>query len=133
MAIGHKQITGHSKFSVVTITLLLIPVVLAYFGYVFVPAWWKDSDVNEVLRKWANSAYREKDVAALRKGIKRDLVRKGVIADDANLEILFQEPDKDYVWINFSYDSELKMPGMSRTWARHWEHAVEEDLTRFQW
>ena len=133
MAVGHQQIKGHKKFSVVTILLLLIPLVLAYFGYVYIPAWWADSDVNEVLRKWGNTAYREKDVRALRKGIKRDLKKFNVIADDANLEILFQEPDKDYIWINFSYDRELEMPFISRTWVTHWDHAVETDLTRSVW
>jgi len=133
MAVGHKQITGHKKFSVLTIVLLLIPVVLAYFGYAFIPAWWANSEVDEVLRKWANSAYREKDVRALRDGIKKDLKKKGVIVDDANLEILFQEPDKDHIWINFSYERVLDMPFISRDWHTHWEHAIEEDLTRFQW
>ena len=133
MAVGHKRITGHNKFSLVTIILLLVPLVLAYLGWIWVPAWWADSDVNEVLRKWANSAYREKDVTALRQGIKKDLAKRGVTLDESDLEVIFQEPDKDYIWITYSYDRELTMPLLGKTWHTHWEHAVEEDLTRFVW
>jgi len=133
MAVGVKQAKGHKKFSVVTVIFILIPLVLAYAGYVYIPAWWADGDVNEVLRKWANSAYNEKDTGVLREGIERDLGKLGLEFAPEQLEITFQEPDKDYIWITFQYDLELNLPGLNRTTMTHWDHAVETDLSRFVW
>ncbi|NOZ86101.1 MAG: hypothetical protein GXP49_07525 [Deltaproteobacteria bacterium] len=133
MAIGYKPIKGNKKFSFTGLIMVLIPVVLVYGAIVYVPVWWNDVSVEEVLHKWANTAYRHRDIETISKGIKGDLSRLGIEVDPDKLVISFEQPDKDYIYIDLEYSVESKLPLLGRTVTTHWKHHVENDLSRVVW
>ncbi|MFH1465175.1 MAG: hypothetical protein ABIO70_12385, partial [Pseudomonadota bacterium] len=93
MAVTHKQVREHKKFSLVSLLVYLLPVVLVYLGIVYIPAWWTDRDVNSVLREYASKAYKEKDEEVLRKGIVERLGRLGIEVKEKSLKVRLKKPD----------------------------------------
>ena len=133
MAVGYKPIKGHKRFSIVGTVLTLLPIVLAYLAWAFVPVWWNDLSVKEALHKWANSAYRKRDVQVIRKGIEGSLAKLGIEIDPDQLDVRFELPDKDYIYIDLEYDVDVTLPFTSKVVPTHWEHHVETDLSTIVW